>query len=110
MTVNNKYFQMISFKKLYCVQNSAYSHAISLIRVSALLLIERDGELQLAAEGLGLGSDGELCLDLVRLVLPGQMVCQAEELGKQREPWPCPTPMEGPSPLPPTGAWPEESA
>ena len=62
------------------------------------------------AEGLGLGSDGELCLDLVRLVLPGQMVCQAEELGKQREPWPCPTPMEGPSPLPPTGAWPEESA
>jgi len=52
------------------------------------------------AEGLGLGSDRGLCLDLVRLVLPGQMVCQAEELGKQREPWPRPTPMDGPSPLP----------
>lgn len=38
MTVNNNYFQMISFKKLYCVQNSACSHAISLIRVSAFLL------------------------------------------------------------------------
>lgn len=49
------------------------------------------------AEGLGLGSDRGLCLDLVRLVLPGQMVCQAEELGKQREPWPHPTPMDGSS-------------
>ena len=62
MTVNNKYFQMISFKKLYCVQNSAYSHAISLIRVSALLLMERDGELQLAAEGLGLGPCNAQCV------------------------------------------------
>lgn len=41
MTVNNNYFQMISFKKLYCVQDYAYSHAISLIHVSAFL---HDGE------------------------------------------------------------------
>lgn len=41
MIVNNNYFQMISFKKLYCVQDYAYSHAISLIHVSAFL---HDGE------------------------------------------------------------------
>lgn len=63
------------------------------------------------AEGLGLGSDRGQCLDLVRLVLCGQMVCQAEELGKQREPWP-PHPTThwtGPSPLPSAGTWPEDS-
>ena len=41
MIVNN-YFQMISFKKLYCIQDYAYSHAISLIRVSAFLLEWRE--------------------------------------------------------------------
>ena len=58
-----------------------------------------------------MGSDRGQCLDLVRLVLSGQMVCQAEELGKQREPWP-PRPTThwtGPSPLPSAGTWPEES-
>lgn len=62
MIVNN-YFQMISFKKLYCIQDYAYSHAISPIHVSAFLLEWREmGNYSLQAEGVGLGTCNVQCV------------------------------------------------
>lgn len=56
MTVNNNYFQMISFKKLYCIQDYAYSHAISLIHVQLSFHDGREmGELQLRQRRGGVG-------------------------------------------------------